>query len=82
MRINQLEGTLQVTPFIDFGHGWNVNGIDPETDTLLGIGTGFLWQQPNLTARIDWGIPLISASDGNDSLQESGIYLSLQYSFL
>ena len=82
LRIAKLDGTLQIAPFVDFGHGWNINGLNPDPNTLIGIGTGLLWQQPNLNARLDWGIPLISASDGDDSLQESGIYFSLRYSFL
>ncbi|NEZ66373.1 ShlB/FhaC/HecB family hemolysin secretion/activation protein [Leptolyngbyaceae cyanobacterium CCMR0082] len=82
LRIAKVEGVLQITPFVDFGHGWNVDGENPDPNTLVGIGTGFLWQQPNVSARLDWGIPLISASDGNDSLQESGVYFSISYSFL
>ncbi|ESA35785.1 surface antigen [Leptolyngbya sp. Heron Island J] len=82
LRIAKLDGTLQVAPFMDFGHGWNINGLNPDPNTLLSIGTGLLWQQPNLDARLDWGIPLISASDSDDnSLQESGIYFSVRYSF-
>lgn len=81
LRIAQLDSTLQVAPFMDFGHGWNINGLNPDPNTLLSIGTGLLWDQPNLNARLDWGIPLISASDSGDSLQESGIYFSVRYSF-
>lgn len=82
LRIASLKSTVQAAPFIDFGHGWNESGFNPDPNTLIGVGAGLIWEQPNLNARLDWGIPLISASDGNDSLQESGIYFSVQYSFL
>ncbi|MBE9070062.1 ShlB/FhaC/HecB family hemolysin secretion/activation protein [Leptolyngbya cf. ectocarpi LEGE 11479] len=70
---------LQLTPFLDMGYGWNMEGDSP--DPLASIGVGLLFRQENLTARLDWGIPLISAGDENDSLQEKGLHFTLQYSF-
>ncbi|WP_187329267.1 ShlB/FhaC/HecB family hemolysin secretion/activation protein [Halomicronema hongdechloris] len=69
---------LQVTPFFDVGAGWN-NRQTPEDNFLAAIGVGLLWQQPNLTARVDWGIPLVSVDSFGDSLQENGLYFSLVY---
>jgi len=69
---------LQVTPFFDVGAGWNASQT-PEDNFLAAIGVGLLWQQPNLTARIDWGIPLVSVDRFGDSLQENGLYFSLVY---
>jgi hemolysin activation/secretion protein len=72
---------LQVAPFLDMGYGWNVNGDNPNPNALIGIGTGLLFSINNLTARLDWGIPLNSVNSRRDSLQENGLYFSLNYSF-
>ena len=72
---------LQLTPFLDAGIGWNNNGDNPDNNTLVGIGTGLLLDTGDLTARLDWGIPLTDTSSDRDSLQENGIYFSLSYSF-
>lgn len=71
---------LQLTPFIEGGFGWNTGGTDPDPDTLLSAGVGLLWQlDNNLTARIDWGLPLMDGGADGDSLQENGIHFSLNY---
>ena len=71
---------LQLTPFLEGGFGWNAGGTNPDPDTLLSTGLGLLWQSDNgLTARVDWGIPLINGDADGDSLQESGIHFSLNY---
>ena len=73
---------LQIAPFIDVGHGWNHDGDHPDSNTLLGIGTGLLLTiNENLTTRFDWGIPLISIDSDEDSLQENGLYFSIGISF-
>ncbi|MGP1373601.1 MAG: ShlB/FhaC/HecB family hemolysin secretion/activation protein [Almyronema sp.] len=74
-------GLLQITPFFDLGHGWNNDSIDPDPNTLASIGIGLLYQQNDLTARLDWGMPLISIEDRGNSLQENGFYFSFSYSF-
>ncbi|MFW6359488.1 MAG: ShlB/FhaC/HecB family hemolysin secretion/activation protein [Chroococcales cyanobacterium] len=85
-RIPQWNTVVQVTPFFDFGKGWNNqrNGearaeLDP--DTLASIGLGLRWQTGNnLTARLEWGIPLINANSSDRTWQENGLYFSLTYS--
>lgn len=63
------------------GKGWNVKGSDPSPSTLVGTGVGLLWKQNNnFSARIDWGIPLTSVEGEKRSLQENGLYFSVQYS--
>jgi hemolysin activation/secretion protein len=37
------------------------------------------WQQGDFTARLDWGIPLVSVDSIDGTGQESGLYFSLQY---
>jgi hemolysin activation/secretion protein len=74
-------GILQLTPFVDVGTGWNRRGNNPETNTLVGTGLGLLWRQgDNFSARLDWGIPLVSINSNHQSLQENGIYFSIRYS--
>jgi hemolysin activation/secretion protein len=79
-RVDEVNGLLQVAPFIDLGTVWNVERDDPDPSTLVGIGVGLLWQQDHLRARLDWGIPLVSV-DGSedDTWQESGVYFSIQF---
>jgi hemolysin activation/secretion protein len=81
VRAPKIGGVLQLTPFIDIGKGWNNSGSNPPTDTLVGTGLGLLWKQNNrFSARVDWGIPLISVSGAKPTLQDNGIYFSVQYS--
>lgn len=78
-RIRKWDSVLQLTPFIDFGKGWN-QGDDPnpEPSNLLSLGIGLRWQvSDRLTARIDWGIPLVDVEFEGNSLQEDGILFSV-----
>ena len=76
---------LQVAPFVDFGTAWNRGGRDEsnsesQTQTLLSLGLGLRLQlQERLTARFDWGIPLITVEGDKDTLQENGLYFSVIY---
>ncbi|MUG93728.1 BamA/TamA family outer membrane protein [Scytonema sp. UIC 10036] len=84
LRIPQIQSVLQITPFIDFGTAWNSSsaGRTPlEEQTLVSTGLGLLWQQSDrLSARFDWGIPLVSvSSEQKDSWQENGLYFSIIY---
>jgi hemolysin activation/secretion protein len=73
-------GTLQLTPFVDFGIGWNNDGEPIDYNTLLGTGLGLLWESGDRTsARIDWGIPLVNRNDERSTWQENGVYLQLEY---
>jgi hemolysin activation/secretion protein len=81
VRVSKIGGVLQLTPFIDVGKGWNVKGENPSPSMLVGTGLGLLWKQgENFSARLDWGIPLISVDGERRSLQENGLYFSLSYS--
>lgn len=81
LRTANIGGLLQLTPFIDVGKGWNTQGENPSTNTLIGTGLGLLWQQDNnFSVRLDWGIPLISVEGDRRSLQEKGLYFSIRYS--
>ncbi len=68
-------GLIQLTPFIDVGSIWG----DNSSEMLLSTGLGVRWQLSNaFSARLDWGIPLISKVRLGDSLQDNGISFSLQ----
>jgi hemolysin activation/secretion protein len=72
-------GVLQLTPFIDAGTAWNNPDSGSTPNTLVGIGVGLLWQRQDFSARLDWGIPLISVSGEKRTWQENGIYFSIVY---
>lgn len=79
-RVPKLEGTLQLTPFVDFGIGWNTDNEPTESNTLIGTGVGLLWDmEDRMTARVDWGIPLVNDDFGDRTIQENGVYLQFQY---
>jgi hemolysin activation/secretion protein len=73
-------GLLQVVPFIDAGTVWsNSNETFPDSNTLVSTGLGLWWQLNNsLSARLDWGIPLVPVERRGDSLQDNGISFSIQ----
>lgn len=79
LRIPKLPGVLQLTPFVDFGKGWNRGDRpDPDPDTLVSGGLGLVLQvSDRLTARVDYGIPFVSVSSSKRTLQEQGLYFSV-----
>ncbi|MEH2063208.1 MAG: ShlB/FhaC/HecB family hemolysin secretion/activation protein [Nostoc sp.] len=81
LRLPQIDSTLQVVPFVDFGVGWNSSDREnPDPNTLAAVGVGLRWSQSDrFTARLDWGIPLISVNSNDRTLQENGLYFSLLY---
>jgi len=83
LRVSEVQGLLQIVPFIELGTAWN-NGDEPENsdipDTLVSTGLGVLWQMgDDFTARLDFGIPLVSIEDRGDTWQENGVYFSIIY---
>ena len=71
---------LQLTPFIEFGTGWNINEPDPENKTIASLGLGLRWLIGNaVSVRLDYGIPLIEVDNEGNSLQENGLHFSLRY---
>ena len=78
---NNRQHKLSAIPFLDLGTTWsNSDEQDEKEDTLASLGVGIkLDLVDTLSARIDYGIPLVEVSDSNDSLQEKGLYLSLEY---
>lgn len=84
LRVDSIDGLLQIVPFVDFGVGWNSSGRPNRSpNTLVGVGVGLQWQMgDNLNARLDYGIPLtdVESRDDDRTLQERGFYFSVNYS--
>ena len=83
LRIPRWDTSLQLTPFVDFGTVWDTDesedDFESETNTLLSTGIGLRIQvSDRFTSRLDWGIPLIDLDTEGDSLQENGVYFSLE----
>jgi hemolysin activation/secretion protein len=79
-RVPEVEGLLQIIPFVDFGVGWNETGENPDPNTLLSAGLGFDWQMgDDFNARLDYGIPLLESPSTGDSWQENGVVFSIRY---
>jgi hemolysin activation/secretion protein len=80
LKVARIQGVLQLTPFVDFGTAWNRDNVELDPDTLVSVGVGLNWQQGDrLNARIDWGIPLVDVEGDKNTLQESGVYFSINY---
>ena len=73
--------SFELSPFFDFARVWNTDDLALDTNTLASVGLGLQFSiQDRLTARLDWGIPLIDDGDlPGDSLQESGVYFSVKF---
>lgn len=80
LRLSQLNGVLQLSPFVDFGTTWNSGRDAPDQNTLASVGFGLRWQQGDrFSARLDWGIPLVSVTSPARTWQENGLYFSVLY---
>ncbi len=82
LRINKLEGVVQLIPFFDLGLPWNGEDAVIDIDSLVSVGMGLNFNAGDrFNARLDYGIPLTDTKVNGDSLQEDGITFSLGYSF-
>lgn len=80
-RWSQGQNSISLIPFADVGTVWSDSEpTNQEDDTLLSLGLGLqLGISERLRARLDWGIPLIDVEDRDDTLQENGVYFSIEY---
>jgi hemolysin activation/secretion protein len=84
LRIPKINGILQLIPFTDFGVIWN-NSVSTIANTnspniLASVGLGLRWSQNvNFSARLDYGIPVVSVDQPNQTWQENGLYFYFQY---
>lgn len=80
VRARRLDGLLQIAPFVDVGHGWNLDAPDPDPSVVASVGLGLLWRMGDrLSARFDYGLPLLDTNTEGDSLQEDGFYFSVRF---
>lgn len=71
---------LQLIPFLEGGIGWNNNRPDPDPNLIASLGLGVRWQViPDLTLRVDYGLPLLNGSDRGDFLEDGRFAFSLRY---
>ncbi|MEA5449227.1 ShlB/FhaC/HecB family hemolysin secretion/activation protein [Leptolyngbya sp. CCNP1308] len=79
-RAPAIDGLLQVIPFIDLGIGWNAIDTSVDSNTLLSTGLGLSWVMVGgFSARLDYGIPLVSTPSTGSSWQENGLTFSVRY---
>lgn len=83
-KIPSWSSRIEVTPFVDWGAVWN--HADSEATVgehfLWSVGLGLRWLMgENFNARVDWGIPMVELDTTGDTLQENGVYFSMEYSF-
>lgn len=70
VKIPQWKAQVQLTPFFDYGIGWNFSGRD--TQPLSSLGIGLRWEQENLTVGVQWGIALIDNPVNQGTWQDNG----------
>lgn len=82
LTIPEWQTKLQLAPFFDFGTVWSSSNSQQNinTSTISSVGLSLLLPVGNnFSAQIDWGIPLVDLETGGDTLQENGIYFTIQY---
>ncbi len=79
VRIPKWKTSFQLTPFVDVGTVWNTDNLSISPNTLVSTGIGLRIQVDDyLAARLDWGIPLVKLETNGDTLQENGVYFSVE----
>jgi len=88
-RVPKQATVLQFVPSVNAARGWDSSRSRSSeqsstssirAQTLLSVGLGLRLQLGNnLTARFDWGRPLINNNFRKRTWQENGFYFSLQY---
>ena len=82
LRLQKIDGLVQIAPFFDIGTLWNADDVEIANATLPSLGLGLnLTMGDRFNARLDYGIPLVDIETQGDSLQESGVHFSVDYSF-
>ncbi|HEY9761597.1 MAG TPA: ShlB/FhaC/HecB family hemolysin secretion/activation protein [Trichocoleus sp.] len=74
---------LQISPFLDLGYVWSSNASSRVLgqNFLLGTGAGvILTPIPDLTARLDFGVPLVTVNQlANDRPSGLRVYFNVNY---
>ncbi len=80
VRWNNGQSSVAVIPFADFGTVWGEQELpnqDEETIASLGFGVQLSLSE-RLRARLDWGIPIVDVDDRDRTIQEDGVYFSVE----
>jgi len=82
LRLPERETLVQIAPFFEFATVWNDenNTAELEMQTISSLGLGLVLNLGrDFNARVDWGIPLVNTSSSRTTLQERGLYFSIEY---
>ena len=81
VRWNNRQSNVAIIPFADFGSIWGDQELpNQDEDTIASLGVGVqLFLNELMRARLDWGIPLIEVDDRDRTIQENGIYFSVEF---
>ncbi|NJK36689.1 MAG: ShlB/FhaC/HecB family hemolysin secretion/activation protein [Oscillatoriales cyanobacterium SM2_3_0] len=81
LRVPAWDAVLHLTPFVEYGQGWNDSGFEPNPDELGSVGLGIQWQQgDSLSIRAGIGIPWTDINFPGRSAFEDRIYFSVIFS--
>lgn len=74
-------GKLSAAPSFNFGYGWNDTHRDAPAQTLASVGFGLRYSSPSdrFGLSLDFGLPLIDQGSKATNLQDSGVYLRLDW---
>ncbi|NEO27218.1 MAG: ShlB/FhaC/HecB family hemolysin secretion/activation protein [Kamptonema sp. SIO4C4] len=80
-RLPEWDALVQVAPFFDIGTVWNTGNLNLDSPTTLSsVGVGLRFRMGSrLSAQLDWGIPLVEVDSSSNTLQEDGLYFSIEY---
>ncbi|NMG57632.1 ShlB/FhaC/HecB family hemolysin secretion/activation protein [Geitlerinema sp. P-1104] len=76
------ENRLELRPFVDVGTVWNQGDSTVDTNTLASMGLGLqLGLGDRFSAKLDWGIPLVSVEEreNRDLFQRQELYFQLEW---
>jgi hemolysin activation/secretion protein len=83
LTVSDWDMVVQIIPFVDWGTVWNQekrDEIDLDAHTLFSTGLGLRLQlKDNLTAQIEWGIPLTQINTEGNASTESQLHFLVQY---
>lgn len=80
LRVSKWNALIQLVPFFDFGSAWNSGTQNPVPNLIASAGLGLQLQLGDrLTARLDYGIPIVSVSSRRRTWQENGFYFSIVF---
>ena len=76
--ISRNQNILQVSPFIDFGIGWNSEERISGPREIASAGIGLIYTPNNrVRARLDWGYPFRDLKSSTKDAQDLGLHFSV-----